>query len=92
MSTRRKARAASAAAATPKPPRVMSDEQRARERALLDKGLLKSHVLHDLTSRGITLSRATVNYVIEGDFRNEDVIEAFCRLTETDAAVMFPAT
>lgn len=38
------------------------------------------------------LSIATVREVINGTFRNDDVIEAFCIVTGLSRAAMFPAT
>ena len=39
---------------------------------------------------GARLSRATVGAVLGGVFRNENVIDVFCEITNTDPDEMFP--
>lgn len=39
---------------------------------------------------GVKVSRSTVQAVIAGDFRNDDVIRHFCQVTGTKPKEMFP--
>lgn len=39
---------------------------------------------------GVRVSRSTVQAVLAGDFRNDDVIRHFCQVTGTKPKVMFP--
>lgn len=62
-----------------------------REKAMLNASVLKVDVLRLLEARGTTLSHVTIGAVIAGRHRNADVEAAFCELTKTETAVMFPA-
>jgi hypothetical protein len=72
-------------------PRILTDLQAARYDAMRRAGVDQLDVLALLRKRRKRLSRATIGHVILDRFRNEDVIAAFCELTNTDAATLFPA-
>lgn len=75
-----------------KPSRAPRNEyQRARDNALAAVGYTKKDILLILDAVDAGISYSTVTATIDGRFRNDAVIKAFCSLTKTKAAEMFPA-
>lgn len=63
-----------------------------RRSALLQAAGFTQHTLRDRIKEldGVKVSRTTVQAVIAGEFRNDDVIRHFCQVTGTKPKEMFP--
>lgn len=76
--------------APPKPRVPRTEWQRKRDDALAAAGFTKKDVWQQLRSAGGSSSVQTVRSALDGRFRNEAVIAAFCALTKMDPLDAFP--
>lgn len=77
---------------TPPPmPYAVNPYMVARKSAMQLAKVTAAAIHAKLAAGGIWLSTATVREVINGKFRNANVIHVFCEMTGTVEAVVFPA-
>lgn len=73
-----------------KPSRVRTEQQKQRDKLLLDAGYTKSDVYAEAKRRGCELTESSVRAALDNRYRNDKVIAAFCYLTGAEPDVAFP--
>lgn len=92
MGTKGKARRTPTAERQPTTTRTLTAAAQARQAAMLKCApiVTQKELLNALVAEGIDLSRATVGYVLHGEFYNADVGRIFCRLVGRSLVDMWP--
>lgn len=69
---------------------ALTRAQNRRYTLMRSKGVTQKDIADHLAKRGVILTRQTVNYTIRNRSVNEDVIDAFCKLTDTTRKQAWP--